>query len=64
MEVDASGEDLEWEEFIERNRHRDRSLESRVHQIEPDVENEGDDYILKDSDMLWEIGCTVRHFRI
>lgn len=60
MDEDASSDDTEWNDFVVRNRRRVR--------LQPlDVgPNADEQYTLKDTDMLWEIGCKVCYsvFRI
>lgn len=49
-----------WNGLVDRGRQRGRPAEARKRKEDED-EDEGDVYTLKETDMLWEIGCKVRY---
>lgn len=63
MEEDDSSEERDWGVFTERNQRRGR-LQTIQKVAEDEDEDEDEIYTLKDTDMLWEIGCKVCHLNL
>lgn len=67
MDQDDPNEERGWSQFVDQNQQRDRQhIIGRGDKDEDEVEDKDDgvDYTLKDTDMLWEIGCRVRYYTL